>query len=97
MNLKKLTLAAAAGAAFLAAAPVLANPPHWAPAYGWHARHQHHFHPRPVVIYAPAPVYYYPPAPVYYAPPPRVVVPGPVFYGRIPVTPGLRVSFGVRL
>ena len=91
MNLKKLTLTAAADAALLAAAPVFANPPHWAPAYGWH-RH----HPRPVLIYSPAPVYYQP-APVYYAPPPPVVVSAPVIYGRIPVSPGLRVSFGVRL
>ena len=90
MNWKKLAIAAGAGAALMGVSPAFANPPHWAPAYGWHAKHQHHFRPRPVVIYAPAPVYYLPP-------PPPAVLPGPVIYGRIPVTPDLRVSFGMRL
>ena len=95
MNWNKLAIAATAGAALLGVSPAFANPPHWAPAHGWHARHHHH--PRPVVIYAPAPVYYAPPQVYYAPPPPPVFVPGPVFYGRIPVAPGLRVSFGVRL
>ena len=90
MNLKKLALAAAAGTTLLAAAPAFANPPHWAPAYGWHAKHHHHHRPPPVVIYVPAPMYYAPPQP-------QVVLPGPVFYGQVPVSPGVRVSFGVRL
>ncbi len=98
MNWNKLAVAAAAGIAMLGASPAFANPPHRAPAYGWHAqRHHHHHRPGPVVIYAPAPVYYLP-APVYYAPPPpQVVLPGPVIYGQVPVSPGLRVNFGLRL
>jgi len=97
MNWKKLAIAAAAGTALLGASSAFANPPHWAPAYGWHAKHRHHYQPRPVVIYAPAPVYYAPPPVYYVAPPPRVVLPGPVIYGQVPVSPGVRVSFGMRL
>ena len=96
MNWKNLAVVAAAATGLLGASSAFANPPHWAPAYGWRAKH-HHYRPRPVVIYVPAPVYY-PPAPVYYAPPrPRIVVPGPVIYGQIPVSRDLRVSFGLRL
>jgi hypothetical protein len=97
MDLKKLTLAAAAGTAFFVAAPAFASPPHWAPAHGWRAKHHHHHRVKPVVVYAPAPVYYVP-APVYYAPPPpRIVVPAPVIYGHIPVSPNVSVNFGFRL
>lgn len=86
MNLKKLALAAAAGATLLAAAPAFANPPHWAPAYGWRAPHHrpHYVYRAPAYVYvpAPAPVYYYPPR--------------PVIYGQVPVSPNLRIGFGVR-
>ncbi len=104
MNWKTLAIAAAAGTALLGATSAFADPPRHARAYGWHAKHHHQHRQRPVVIYAPAPVYYapapvyYPPPPVYYAPPrPRAVMPGPVLYGHIPVSPDLRVSFGLRL
>jgi len=96
MDLKKLTLAAAAGTALFAAAPAFANPPNWAPGYGWHAQRHPHYRPRPVVVYAPAPVYYAP-VPVYYAPPPRVVVPAPVIFGNLPLGPNVSVNFGFRL
>ena len=97
MNAKKIVLAAAAGASLLAALP--------ASAHGWEYRHRpYYYRPAPPVVYVPArpvvvapppvavpaPVYYQP-APVYYAPP------APVIYGRIPVAPGLHVSFGFRL
>jgi hypothetical protein len=83
MNWKRLVVVATAGTALLGASSAFANPPHWAPAYGWQAKH-HHFRPRPVVIYVPAPVYYYPP-------------PRPVVYGNVPVSPQLRIGFGIRL
>ena len=100
MNAKRIALALAAGSTLLVAAPVFADPPHWAPAHGWRARHDHphyyyrapayvYYPARPVVI-APPPVVYAPP-PVYYAPP------APVIYGHIPVRPGVAVNFGVRL
>ena len=104
MNWKALALATTAASALLGAAPAFADPPRYAPAHGWRSQH-HHYRPRPVVVYAPprvyyapAPVYYAPP-PVYYAPPPVVYVPPPrpVIYGRIPVSPDLHVSFGLRL
>lgn len=86
MNLKKLTLAAVSGTTLLAAAPAFANPPHWAPAHGWrdHHRHYYYYRPQPVVVVPPAPYYYYP-------------QPAPVIYGQVQVSPGVRVSFGVRL
>lgn len=83
MNWKKLALAAATGTAMLGASSAFANPPHWAPAYGWHPKH-HHYRQRPVVIYVPAPVYYYPPQ-------------RPVIYGHVPVNPAVRIGFGIRL
>ena len=64
----KKALAAAALAGLSTAA--LANPPHWAPAYGYRA---HHYY-RPYVRYYPVPVR---PRPVIVAPAP-VVVPAPV-------------------
>jgi hypothetical protein len=42
-------------------------------------------------------VYYAPPRPQVVLPAPQVVLPGPVFYGQVPVSPGVRVSFGVQL
>ncbi len=98
MNWKALALATATASALLGTAPAFADPPRYAPAYGWRAQHHHYYRSRPVVVYAPPPVYYAPP-PVYYAPPPVVYVPPPrpVIYGRIPVSPDLHVSFGLRL
>lgn len=92
MNLKKLTLAAAAGTTLLAAAPVFADPGH-----GWRARHHHpHYvygygYPAPAYVYYPAQPVYVPPPVVYY-PPPR-----PVIYGRIPLNHGTRIGFSVGL
>jgi hypothetical protein len=105
MNLKTLAIAASAMTAVLAASAAYADPPRHARAYGWEARHEHHGHrSRPTVVYAPAPVYYAPaplcygPPPVYYVPPPvSYAPPAPVLYGHVPVAPGLRVSFGLRL
>jgi len=82
----KKTLFIAAALGFSSAA--LADPPHWAPAHGWRAKHKHHRHyyapppvyvaPRPVyVVPAPRVVYAPPPAPVYYAPPPQPMYPAP--------------------
>ncbi len=97
MNWKALAIAAAAGTALLGASSAFADPPRHAPAYGWRAKHHHPYRPRRVVVYAPAPVYYTP-APVVYAPPPVYYAPPrPVLYGHIPVSPDLRVSFGLRL
>lgn len=104
MDLKKLALAAAAGATLFVAAPAFAQPPHWAPAHGWRAKHHqprhHHYYyrapahvyyqPRPV--YVPPPVAYYPPPPVVYYPPPR-----PVIYGQIPLDRGTRIGFALGL
>lgn len=99
MNARKIALALAAGTTLLAASPAFADPPHWAPAHGWRAKHHHphyvyrapayvYYPARPVVV-VPPPVYYAP-APVYYAPP------APVLYGHIPLNSGAHVSFGVR-
>ena len=72
--------AIAAGAAFLAASPVLAD--------GWH----HHGGGGTNVFlgfgfYSPPPVYYYPPPPVYYYPPPVVYAPPPAVYAPPPAAP----------
>ena len=91
MNTKKIALALVAGTALLAAAPAFAD--------GWrgHPYHPHHFYRAPVYVYYPArPVVVVPP-PYYYAPPPRVVYPAPVFYGNVPVAPGIQVQFRARL
>jgi len=70
--------ALAAGAAFLAASPVLADE--------WH----HHGGGTHVFLgfgfYSPPPVYYYPPPPVYYYPPPVVYAPPPAVYAPPPAT-----------
>jgi hypothetical protein len=93
---KKLAIAAAA---LLVSAPALAHPPHWAPAYGWKAKHH-----RPVIVVAPRPYYVAPayyPAPVYYYPAPvyrpaPVYHPAPMYYpAPAPVSPTL--SIGIRL
>jgi hypothetical protein len=83
MNLKKLALAVAAGSALLAAVPAFAHPE---ARHGWRAGHHHHY-----------PHYYYPPSYVYYPPRPVVIYPDPAIYGRIPVGPGVRVGFRIRL
>jgi hypothetical protein len=73
----------------------LANPPHWAPAYGWRAHHYRYYAPRAVYV-VPAPrVVYAPPPPVvypYYAAP-VVVRPAPVY----PAAPGVSVRFSFPL
>ena len=100
MNLKKLALVAAAGTTLLAAAPVFADPGHWAPAHGWRHHYPHYVYGyrAPAYVYYPAqpvyvppPVAYYPPQPVY-VPPPR-----PVIYGQVPLNHGARVGFAVGL
>ena len=68
MRLKKTACALLGGAAFLAAAPVLADPPRWAQARDY----RHHPGRYPYVVHR---VYYYPPPPV-------VVVPRPVYVER---------------
>ena len=88
MNLKKITLAAAAGIAVLGTAPAFADPGrHFsdrAPAHGWRGNYyvprHHHRHVPPFVYYQPRQIYY----------------PPPVFYRQIPARPGLRISFGFR-
>ena len=83
--LKKALLATALIGASGAA---LANPPHWAPAYGYRA------HVRP---YAPPVRYYYPVAPrVVYRPVPvypvaPVIVPAPQAVVAAPIAPGIVV------
>jgi hypothetical protein len=99
MKVKTIALALAASSALLAAAPAFADPPHWAAAHGWRAKQPHarHYHPyygyrAPAYVLVPArPVYVVPP-PVIYAPPPR-----PVFYGTVPVSPGVQIGFRVGL
>jgi hypothetical protein len=96
--LKKILLATAA-LGFSAAA--LADPPHWAPAYGWRAHHYHHYYyapPRVVVVPAPR-VVYAPPPPVaypYYAAP-VVVQPAPVYPAPVYAAPGVSIRFNLPL
>jgi hypothetical protein len=92
MNTKKIALALVAGTALLAAAPAFAD--------GWrgHPRHPRHYYYRaPVVVYYPARAVVVMPPAYTYAPPPRVVYPAPVFYGNVPVAPGVQVQFRARL
>ena len=101
MNAKKIALTLAAGATLLVAAPVFADPPHWAPAHGWRAKHHHphHYYRAPAYVYYPArPVVVVPP-PVYYAPPPAPVYyrPAPAIYGRIPVGHHASIGFSLPL
>lgn len=83
---KTLVLATGLTAALGFSSGAFADPPHWAPAHGWRAKHKHHGHyyaPRPVyVVPAPRVVYAAPPAPVYYPAP--EYYPAPV-YGPAPV------------
>jgi len=94
--LKKILVAAAAlGFSGLA----LAEPPHWAPAYGYRYHHRHYYAPAPVVV-VPAPRYVYaPPRPVvypYYAAP-VVVRPAPVYPAPAYVAPGVSLRFNFPL
>ena len=45
---------ALAGAGLLTATPALADPPPWAPAHGWRAKHQYVYYPSAEVYYEPA-------------------------------------------
>jgi len=93
--LKKVLLAAAAlGFSGLA----LANPPHWAPAYGWRAHHYYYARPRVIVVPAPR-VVYAPPPPVaypYYAAP-VVLRPAPVYPAPVYAAPGVSIRFNLPL
>jgi hypothetical protein len=86
MDLKKIALATATGAALFAAVPAFAH--------GWDHRHHARYYRAPVYVYA-SPAYYVRPAPVYYAPPPVYYAPRPAIYGRIPL--GHHSSFGFSL
>ena len=83
--LKKILAIGTTAAATLGfAGGALADPPHWAPAYGWRAHHYRHYY------YAPRPVYVVPAPRVVYAPPPPVVYPyyaAPVVVRPVPVYP----------
>lgn len=70
----KKTLLITAGVLGVSGA-ALANPPHWAPAYGYRG---HAVHYRPYYA-APRPVYVVPAPRVVYARPAPVVVPAPVY------------------
>ena len=67
--LKKTLLVLGASAATLGSGLALANPPYWAPAYGYRAHHARPYY------YAPRPVYVVPAPRIVYAPPPPVVYP----------------------
>ena len=75
--LKKALVAAALAGLSTAA---LANPPHWAPAYGYRAHHHYNYAPyyRPYVRYYPVA-----PRPVIVAPAPIVVPPPPAIVFRL--------------
>ncbi|OFZ92976.1 MAG: hypothetical protein A2Z64_09715 [Betaproteobacteria bacterium RIFCSPLOWO2_02_67_12] len=66
---KRIAILTAAGAALGATAPAFADPPHWAPAHGYRAKHYAPrvatVYPRPYVVVAPRPVVAYR-APAYY-------------------------------
>jgi hypothetical protein len=90
----RLTLAAAAAATLLGAAPAFADPP-WARG-GWHG-HRHHdrgYHRHYGRHYRP-PVVVVPPPPVYYAPPPVIYAPPPVVYGYPYRAPYGELSIGL--
>lgn len=78
--LKKMLIAAAA---LGVSTTVLADPPHWAKAHGWRAKHHGHYGYRVqghVPYYAPAPIVVVPAPRMVYAPPPPVV-----YYPAAPV------------
>ena len=93
MLTKKFLIAGAIGAALAIASPAFADPPYWAPAHGWRAKHHHYRHcypARPALVVVPPQSYYYAPPRVYYAPP------HPVIYPPSPVYPDWRVRIGLR-
>ena len=97
LNKTLLTLSAAAAA--LVSTSVLADPPYWAPAHGYrakhHYKHPHYYHAPKRVVVVPAPrVVYAPPPPVvypYYAAP-VVVRPAPVY-----AAPAISIRFNIPL
>ncbi|HUQ74685.1 MAG TPA: hypothetical protein VM183_08170 [Burkholderiales bacterium] len=96
--LKKILLITAA-LGFSSAA--LADPPHWAPAHGWRAKHdyRHGYYERGYHAYAPRPVYVVPAPRIVYAPPPPVMYyPAPA-YRPAPVyaAPGVSIRFNLPL
>jgi hypothetical protein len=98
MKARKIVLALAAGTTLLAAAPVFADPPRWAPAHGWRAHHYRPYYYPGYVYYPARPVVVAPP-PVYYAPPPAPVYyrPAPAVYGQIPVGHHATIGFSLPL
>jgi hypothetical protein len=81
---------------------VLADPPRWAPAHGYRAKHQHHHHYRSHYYHAPHRVVVVPAPRVVYAPPPPVVYPyyaAPVVVHPAPVyaAPSLSIRFNIPL
>lgn len=102
MFAKKLVFVTASGFMLSAASAAFADPPDWAPAHGWRARHQHEvmvhhrsYYGAPVYYaprshyYEPAYTYYAPaPAYTYYAPAPTYYAPAPVYYGPGAATVG---------
>jgi hypothetical protein len=108
--LKKILLITAA-LGFSSAA--LADPPHWARAHGWRAKHdyRHDYYDHGHYAYAPRPVYVVPsPHIVYAAPPPPVayypapVYPAPVYYpapayrpAPVYAAPGISIRFNLPL
>ena len=84
----------------------LADPPYWAPAYGYHHKYKQKHHG---YYYAPGPVYVVPAPRVVYAPPPPVaypyyaapvvVQPAPMYYPApaYPAAPGISVRFNFPL
>lgn len=53
LRIAAITALAIAGAGLIAPT-VLADPPPWAPAHGWRAKHQYVYYPNAEVYYAPA-------------------------------------------
>jgi len=92
MFAKKLVLLTASGFMLSAASAAFADPPHWAPAHGWRAKHQNRHHvARPAYYpertyyysrpaYYPQRTYYYEPSYTYYEPAPAYGY-GTVYYG----------------
>jgi hypothetical protein len=90
--LKKTLLLTAAGLGFSTAA--LADPPHWAPAYGYRTHYEHH---RPYYA-VPRPVYVVPaPRVVYAAPPVPVVYPAPVYPAPVYGSPSVSIRLNLPL
>ena len=89
--LKKTLLVLGATAATLGSGLALADPPYWAPAYGWRAHHHHGYYDDDGYYYVPPrPVYVVPAPRVVYAPPPPVVYPypaAPVVVRPVPIYP----------